>query len=200
MLGHFIANRAIVERLRSGVIGSHLDAFVESLAGLGYAPATVRLQVGMLGRFDRWMARRRLRVTDLSERVLDWFLASRTRRAGVHRGEVTAIRRFLAYLRGCGATGPATSVVDAAPLSLLQRQYERYLTTERGLAPATLTNYGGFFWRFLTERFGEGPMELRALTAADISPRTCRATSSSMASGAMSRWRRRRCICTPICT
>ena len=59
MLEHFIANRAAVQRLRSGVIGSHLDGFIEHLASLGYAPTTVRSQVGILGRVDRWMARRR---------------------------------------------------------------------------------------------------------------------------------------------
>jgi site-specific recombinase XerD len=171
MLEHFIANRAAVQRLRSGVIGSHVDGFIEHLASLGYAPTTVRSQVGILGRVDRWMARRRLGVTDLSEPVLDRFLGARVRGPGVHRGEAATVRRFLAYLRGRGVTGPAVPVVDEAPLSLLQRQYERYLTTERGLAPATLTNYGGFFRRFLTERFGDGPLQLRALTAGDIS--TC---------------------------
>jgi site-specific recombinase XerD len=170
MLDHFVTNRAVVARLRSGTIGPHLNSFVEHLAGLGYTHSTMCAQISILGRFDRWMARRGLDIADLNESVLERFGARRGQATGRLRGESATIRRLLAYLRGRGAAAaPAAPVVDAAPLSGLQGQYEHYLASERGLAPATLTNYGGFFRQFLAARFGAGPIELRALTAADIS-------------------------------
>jgi hypothetical protein len=152
MLEHFSANRAAVGRLRSGVIGAHLESFVEHLAGLGYARATVSSQLHVLGHLAKWMARRRLSVADLSEPVIGRFLRGRARWTGVHRGDAPTLRRFLAHLRGRGATGPAPDRPEECPLSLLERDYEHYLTWERGFAPATLTNYGGFVRQFLTER------------------------------------------------
>jgi site-specific recombinase XerD len=59
-------------------------------------------------------------------------------------------------------------VIDETPLGRLQRQYEQYLVLERGLAAATVTNYGGFFRAFLSERFGTGPMDLRGLDVSTV--------------------------------
>jgi site-specific recombinase XerD len=169
MLNHFVANRAAVERLRSGVMGAHLESFVEHLASLGYAPATMEAQLGTLGRLERWMARRRLGVVDLSEPVIARFLRGRAHGAGGHRGDAPTLRRFLAHVRERGATPPALPRRADSPLDLLRRQYEDHLTMERGLAPATLTNYGGFVRQFLTERFGSRRMPLGELDASDIS-------------------------------
>jgi site-specific recombinase XerD len=168
MLEHLVANRAAVERLRSGVIGAHLESFVEHLARLGYTPVTVSAQLHTLRRLDRWMARRRLGVADLREPVLARFLRGHARGARGHRGDAPTLRRFLAHLRERGATRPAPHRRAESLLGRLVGQYEHYLTMERGLAPATLTNYGRFVRQFLTERFGPRRMPLEELDAADI--------------------------------
>ena len=59
-------------------------------------------------------------------------------------------------------------MIDETPLGRLQRQYEQYLVLERGLAPATVTNYCGYLRGFLSERFGKGPMNLRALDVSTV--------------------------------
>jgi site-specific recombinase XerD len=168
MLDQFIDNRATAERLRSGVIGSHLDSFTERLAGLGYAAATVRSQVALLGHLDQWMARGRYGVADLNDQIVDAFLDDRVRRKSVHRGDAATVHHFLAHLRSQRVVGSPAVRVDESPLGLLQRHYEQYLTSERGLASATVTNYRGFFRWFLTEQFGEGPMSLRGLDVSMI--------------------------------
>jgi site-specific recombinase XerD len=169
MLEHFLAQPAAVERLRSGALGSHLDAFLEHLAGLGYAHETLRIRVGILGRLARWMARHGLGVADLSESVLERFLRDRARGGGEAQRDAPTVRGLLAHLRSHGATGPAASKHDASPLGHLQRAYEQYLTAERALAPATRAYYCGFFRQLLSERFGDGPLHLRALNASEIS-------------------------------
>ena len=47
--------------------------------------------------------------------------------------------------------------------------FEHYLVRERGLSPATVANYLPAVRRFLTERFGTGPLLLRELGASDVS-------------------------------
>ena len=168
MLDQCIDNRAAAARLRSGVIGLHLDSFTERLAGLGYAAATVRSQVTLLGHFDQWMARRRFRVADLNDEIVEAFIDDRVRRKDVHRGDAATVHHFLAHLREQLVVGSPAVMVDESPLGVLQRQYEQHLTSERGLASATVATYREFFRWFLTERFGDGPMPLRDLDASAI--------------------------------
>lgn len=168
MLDQFIDNRATAEGLRSGVIGSPLDSFTERLAGLGYAAATVRSQLTLLGHLDQWMARRRCGVVDLNDQIVDAFIEDRVRRKEVHRGDAATVHHFLEHLRGQRVVGSPALMVDESPLGLLQRHYEQYLTSERGLASATVTNYRGFVRWFLTEQFGDGPMPLRELDVSMI--------------------------------
>ena len=168
MLDQFIGNRDTVRRLRSGVIGSHLDSFVERLVDGGYAAATVRSQLSVLGHFAQWMVRRRCGIHELNDELVGTFVNDRTRRGRVHRGDAATVHQFLAHLRVHDVVASPAPVVDESPLGRLQRQYEQYLTAERGLAPATVTNYRGFVRGFLTERFGEGPLDLRALDVSTI--------------------------------
>ncbi|MBI2187342.1 MAG: tyrosine-type recombinase/integrase [Acidobacteria bacterium] len=53
-------------------------------------------------------------------------------------------------------------------MSQLQRHYEQHLRAERGLAPSTVTNYSEVLRWFLTDRFGDGPLDLRALDVSTI--------------------------------
>ena len=48
------------------------------------------------------------------------------------------------------------------------REFSRYLTQERGLAVAAVDHYVAAVVRFLTTRFGEGPVDLAALQAHDL--------------------------------
>ena len=71
MLDQFIKSCDTIRRLRSGVLGAHLDSFAEHLASCGYAAATARSQLTLLGHFDQWMARRRRGVGALNDELVD---------------------------------------------------------------------------------------------------------------------------------
>jgi integrase/recombinase XerD len=168
MLDHFIESRDTRRRLRSGVFGAHLDSFADHLATCGYAAATARSQLTLLGHFDQWMTRRRRALGELNDELVDKFVHDRTRLGKLQRGDSVTAHQFLAHLRADGVIPSPASVIDETPLSRLQRQYEQYLVRERGLAAATVTTYGGFFRAFLSERFGKGPMDLRGLDASTV--------------------------------
>jgi len=168
MLDQFVESRDTVRRLRSGVLGAHLDSFAEHLARCGYAAATARSQLTLLGHFDQWMARRGRELGELNDELVGKFVQDRTRLGKLQRGESVAVRQFLTHLRAHGVIPSPAPVIDETPLGRLQRQYEQYLVLERGLAPATVTNYCGYFRGFLSERFGKGPMNLRALDVSTV--------------------------------
>jgi len=172
MLEHCVESRDTVRRLRSGILGAHLESFAEHLANCGYAAATVRSQLILLGHFNQWFVRRRRGLGELNDELVGKFVHER-RRLGKWRRE-SVVHQFLTHLRTHGVISSPTPVIDETPLGRLLHQYEQYLVLERGLAPATVTNYSGFFRGFLTERFGNGSMDLRALDVPTVTTFVCR--------------------------
>ena len=140
MLDQFIESRDTLRRLRSGVLGAHLDSFADHLATCGYAAATARSQLTLLGHFDQWMTRRRRVLGQLNDELVDKFVHDR-RRLGKWRRE-SVVHQFLTHLRTHGVISSPTPVIDETPLGRLLHQYEQYLVRERGLAPATTRKVG----------------------------------------------------------
>jgi site-specific recombinase XerD len=168
MLDHFIERRDTLRRLRSGVLGAHLDLFADHLATCGYAAATARAQLTLLGHLGQWMTRRRRGLSELNDELVDKFVHDRTRLGKLQRGDSVTAHQFVAHLRADGVIPSPAPVIDETPLNRLQRQYEQYLVRERGLAAVTVSTYGGFFRAFLSERFGKGPMDLRGLDVSTV--------------------------------
>lgn len=138
MLDHFIESRDTVRRLRSGVIGSQLDAFATHLAQCGYAATTVRAQLNLLGHFSQWLTRCRCGIHELNDELVGTFVNDRKRRGRLHRGHAATLHQFLTHLRARGVVASPAPMVDASPLGQLQRHYAQYLRAERGLAPVTV--------------------------------------------------------------
>src|SRR5689334_14411301 len=132
MLDQFIESRETVRRLRSGGLGAHLDSFAVHLAKCGYAAATARSQLTLLGHFDQWMARRRFGLGDVNDELVSKFVDDRARLGKLHCGESVAVHHFLTHLRALGAIPSPAPVIDETPVGRLQCQYEQYLVRERG--------------------------------------------------------------------
>lgn len=167
MLDRFIKDSGTLRRLRAGPVGTQLDSFTTRLMGLGYARATVREQVWLLSGLSRWMVRRRLSAAELDERTLEAFADHRQRRCR-ERSSQAALDHFLEHLRAEGVAPARLVVADRSPMAGLAAEYQQHLRAERGLSPATLTNYLPVFRQFLTHTFGHGPVDLAGLTASHL--------------------------------
>jgi len=151
-----------------GVIGAYVESFAAHLTTCGYTPGTIRSQLKLLGRFNEWLIRRRSDIHQLNDELVATFLKQCTRRGFRHRGDAHTLRQFLLHLRTHGVLATLPPVVDDSPLGQLQREYARHLTTERGLAPVTVSSYVDVLRRFLAERFGNGPLDFGVLTVSTI--------------------------------
>jgi len=169
MLESFFANPVVVERLRGGRLGSHIESFAEALEELGYAAATARLQLRLLAEFGRWLRSKQIAVADVDERVAKAFDDDQCRHRRCCKGDRSTIDRFLEHLRSQGVVARVEREPDRSALARLERRYEQYLRSERGLTTATIVNYQGFIHAFLTERFRGGPLRLGQLGQSDIS-------------------------------
>ena len=120
MLDQFINSHDTIQRLRSGTLGTHLDSFAEHLARCGYAPATARAKLTLLGQLDQWLVRRRRGPGELDDDLVRKFVDGRARLGSVRRGEPAAGQQFLRHLRSHNVIPSPAPVVDETPLGQLQ--------------------------------------------------------------------------------
>src|SRR6202140_2975654 len=90
------------------------------------------------------------------------------RRGSRRRGDVSTGHQLLEQLRSLGVVPALPQKVDRTALGQLTRDYERFLSSERGLAPATLISYLRIVRRFLTEHFGNNALRFQNLRPEDL--------------------------------
>jgi integrase/recombinase XerD len=153
-------------KLCVGRLAPHLDGFATLLGGQGYAPATVRHKNDLLSDSSIWLAERGIALEALVEAYGDQFLTEYHCRA--RRGDAWTIQQLIDYLRGIGCIAmPARLAMSSATDDLI-RAFGGFLRSERGLSPATLTNYLPIVRGFLDEQFGGKALHFDDLRAVDI--------------------------------
>jgi integrase/recombinase XerD len=124
----------------SGPLAPYAVGFAEWLAGQGYAPSTVGHQLRLVARLSWWLAEEGVPPAALSEAVAQRFAQS-LRVRGQARPTARAVEPVLAYLRGLGAVPLPEPPCQESPRQRLLSAYERYLSGDRSLSPATVTKY-----------------------------------------------------------
>lgn len=154
-----------VTRLRKSPLGRWLDGFVARLRHLGYPLWSQRSCVVLAADLGRWMARRRIKVTDLCEDVVATYVLDRVTQRDRRR---VAVMHFLAHLRAEGVVSIATVVADVSPITVVCGEYAAHLCEVRGAAKGTITGFVAVIREFLQLRFGAEPVSLDDLVPADI--------------------------------
>ena len=167
MIEQFLSDPAAVQRMRASPIGSQLDSFAARLTQLGYARASGRDRLWTLSALGRWLRRRHLGMGDLRADVAVAFLTRHSPARRVRRSDQATLRLFLNHLETTGII-PAAPSPALSPILQLKARYEAYLRHDRGLSPVTGPRHWFILRRFVRGRFGEGPIDLRGLTADDV--------------------------------
>lgn len=152
-----------------GPLAPYADAFVEHLLGQGYAPWTAHDKLHVVARLSRWLEERQLPVGTLNEQrvcaFLQEFHGHERRRC---HGDPTTLRGLLRQLSDDDVIPKPQATADDEARAESVREFSRYLTQERGLSAATVDSYVAVVGHFLAHRFSEGPVELAALQAHDL--------------------------------
>lgn len=159
---------AAAQRLRSGALGTHLDAFCERLRHLGYRVPTIQQKLWVVTELTRWMADQHVGVADLDERCGDEFLEARRRRRRTCRGFHRTVLQLLEHLRLAGVTPTPELACDDSPLAVLLARYQEYLHGERALAKSTITAYLPFVGALIAERLDGGDSRPDSLRPDDV--------------------------------
>jgi site-specific recombinase XerD len=149
-----------------GPLACYIDRFAEFLACEGYTSQTVKVKRALVADLSRWLARRRLPLATLDERRLKQFQAYHRR--SLRRGDMFTGHQLLGLLRRLGVISSLPQKMDRTALDRIIRDYDRFLSSERGLARATMVCYLPVVRRLLTERFGNKALRLEDLRPADL--------------------------------
>jgi site-specific recombinase XerD len=166
MINRTAALAASSQRVCVGPLASHIDRFAAFLAGEGYASQTVKTKAALAAKLSHWLKRRGLPLAKLDEERIKQFHANH--RGSMRRGDGASGHQLLEFLRRLGVIPALRKPVDRTALGQLTRDYERFLSSERGLSPATLINYLPAVRRFLTDRFKGKAPRLRDLRPHDL--------------------------------
>jgi integrase/recombinase XerD len=151
----------------SGPLQEFGPAFVVELGRQGYSLLGAKLQMRLMARVSGWMQAEGLACGELSDEVVERFLAER--RAAGHRDYVTAraIAPLLGYLRELGVVPSASPVRPTTRAEVLGGRFRVYLTVERGLAEETAAGYVDAVKPFLAGLDDE-QLDLRDLSAGRV--------------------------------
>jgi len=161
--------RALIDRA-AGPAASHLGPFFTSLIDQQYAASVVYVKVLRAVAFDRWLAKRRIALAEVSELHVERY-QNRTRRrhrrirAETRQLEWRDVTHLLQFLRAQGVC-PAACVETTAAEALADR-FAQHLRDQQGLATATIERYRTGARQFLQDRFGRGSVDLHTLRAVD---------------------------------
>jgi site-specific recombinase XerD len=159
-----------LELIRTGPLAKHLEGFTSHLLREGYSDGSFYKKSLLIRALNRWLIQHNLSLENIDEARLQQFLSDRQGRlsGGVRRREANIGQQLLRYLRSLGSIPAPAPIVDRTALGKLMRDFERFLRSERGLSPATITGYQRCVRRFLAGRFRGRALNLQHLRARDL--------------------------------
>jgi site-specific recombinase XerD len=148
-------------------LAGHIDLLAARLATHGYSRVHSRIQLRLVGHFNRWLEQKHLTAEQLDEDVIELYRRYLKRTKRVRSEDVCTLVRLLDLLREQGVTPRNVEATPTAREILLEK-YRRYLREERGLAEASLRNMLIFVDRFLVEKYPRDHVDFAALAVGDI--------------------------------
>ena len=162
----FFARPAALRQWKAGPLAPYVDGFARRMDECGYSPDTGADYVRCAGHLSRWMTEKGFGARQLDEAKIEDHLQVLKHRRGVVISSAPH-RMLLSYLREIGVI-PRPSPQTASKVDRVVNSYIEHLRNVRGLAESSLHHPRLFVRRFLTERFGDGPMHLSRLKAQDV--------------------------------
>jgi len=140
------------DSLLRGELDMYIESFLKRLRTVGYAKRTLCRKRTIAESFARWTRRQQVAVEHLKESHVAAFVERSGQRTKARAEyELAVLRSFLDYIRAEAGIPTAPSRIDPSATSQIERRYQDYLRTERGLTERSVHVYLPFIHDFLTE-------------------------------------------------
>jgi site-specific recombinase XerD len=158
----------VLLREPKGPLVPYLDSFARFLDEQGFNRCFLGLQIRVAANFSQWLQAEAVTAVEVTDEHAQRFLKSFAGQRSVQCGEVATLRRLVGLLGQLGVTRVLPEHIELTPIQQGVGAFATYLRQERALSDKTLIQYCPFVERFLSGRFGQGPVEYSALRAADV--------------------------------
>jgi site-specific recombinase XerD len=158
----------MLDRTQEGPLGPYVEDFAALLQQQGYSKLWGRQMILVIAHFSRWLYEHSLGDRDVDAAQLERFLAHRKRNGRVGRDDSAALQKMLDLLckKRVVHSADLPSIVSARERAC--DGFRRYLVQQCGVSTGTLRCYLPFIWKFLAERFGDGPVTFKEMVAKDV--------------------------------
>ena len=166
---YIVDDVVVLSRPLDGPLAAHIAGFAHWEREQGYARYSRHRQVLIAAYFSRWLGEQGVSIRQVTSGHVVRFLRCRGGHSQTRRGDAATLRQFMRFLHDQGVVPPERIAPRRlTPVERAVQAFERYLRDERVLANATVVNYLPFVRKFLTDRFGGGPLKLSRLWARDV--------------------------------
>jgi site-specific recombinase XerD len=164
----FFKRSCTIHRLRRGPLAGHIDLLAAKLATEGFSRVHSRIQLRLVGHFNRWLEQMHLTADQPNEGVIERYRRWLKRRKRVRSEDVRTLTRLLDLLREQGIAPQLETKSVPTARQILLEDYRRYLRDERGLSEGSLQNLLMYVCQFLGTKYPHGRFNFEALRARDI--------------------------------
>jgi site-specific recombinase XerD len=168
MVQTFFKRSCTIHRLRRGPLAGHIDLLAAKLATEGFSRVHSRIQLRLVGHFNRWLEQMHLTAEQLNEDVIERYRRWLNRRKRVRSEDVRTLTRLLDLLRAQGIAPQLETKSFPTPRQILLENYRRYLLDEHGLAESSVRNLLMYVNQFLGRKYPHDRFNFGALRARDI--------------------------------
>jgi site-specific recombinase XerD len=177
LVNTYYVQAAVRERMESGLIAPHLDFIAAELERQGYARQGIRRRLHAADVFGQWLVEEGLSLADVTDSVVDRYIASIARRASPRRSRgrlahnARGIHHVAELLRKQGVTPPEPPGIPV-PRDGIQTclvELDRYMEQTMGTAASTRQNYLGYARAFLKSTFPDSLPEWSLLKPHHVS-------------------------------
>ncbi len=164
----YFPNPIILQRLQTGPLGEHINAFVKHLSNEGYAVWTIKYSMRLLADLTTWMHQEQVVITDLAEQPVNTFFQQRYQTLCPHRDDRAILVKLLTYLRMTGIIVEPIKVVNNPAIDNMLQEFQQHLIEQRNLVPITIRTYLGTVEHFLIHCYTAKPLKLDTLSVQEI--------------------------------
>jgi integrase/recombinase XerD len=160
--------RWVLLRGPEGPLVPYLDLFARELEKQGFKRKHLGPQIREAARFSQWLQSKQVAAEAITDEHAKHFLDETLRQPSVGTGERATLRRLLDFLKHLDITQSAPKPVELTAIQRVIATFAAYLRQEQALSDRTLIQYCPFAEQFLSECFGNRPVALATLRAADV--------------------------------
>lgn len=146
----------------------YIEPYAKRLAELGFCRRYLGMQMRVVAKFSRWLLGKRVAAEAVTDDHVRQFMRGSASKKATNNCVHATLHRFMDFMRQIGVIPAPVEFIKRSQIQQVVDAYADYLLHYQALSNKTRIQYCPFIERFLSERFGSGPVALATLRAQDV--------------------------------